>query len=144
MTEPTSGVNPVARDQFWELLRVHLSRRERRHHFYLDAFHERSGTLRSHLANAAGKVLAYDTPGALIKSQGKNSLEEAFIVSLKKRRLKQSWLNRLRPHQPRQRRRFRSEAVSVRVGCWLMRGVKCSKFAATQSAWHLRFSGQCY
>ncbi|MCK7474938.1 MAG: ATP-binding cassette domain-containing protein [Rhodopseudomonas palustris] len=51
LDEPTSGVDPVARDGFWQML-IDLSRNGRRHHLHFHPLHERGGALRPHLADA--------------------------------------------------------------------------------------------
>lgn len=51
LDEPTSGVDPVARDMFWQLM-VDLSRQDKVTIFYLDPFYERSGTLRPNVIDA--------------------------------------------------------------------------------------------
>ena len=51
LDEPTSGVDPAARDMFWRHL-GELARRGRRDHLRLDPFHERGRTVRPHLADA--------------------------------------------------------------------------------------------
>jgi ribosome-dependent ATPase len=81
LDEPTSGVDPVARDQFWELL-IYLSREKGVTIFISTHFMNEAERCDRISLMHAGKVLACDTPGALIKSHGKNSLEEAFIVCL--------------------------------------------------------------
>src|SRR5882724_8338623 len=81
LDEPTSGVDPVARDQFWELL-IHLSREKGVTIFISTHFMNEAERCDRISLMHAGKVLACDTPDALIKSHGKNSLEEAFIVCL--------------------------------------------------------------
>jgi len=81
LDEPTSGVDPVARDQFWELL-IHLSREKGVTIFISTHFMNEAERCDRISLMHAGKVLACDTPDALIKSSGKNSLEEAFIVCL--------------------------------------------------------------
>jgi ribosome-dependent ATPase len=78
LDEPTSGVDPLARDRFWELL-IHLSRNEGvtifvSTHFMNEA--ERCGRIS---LMDSGRVLATDTPAALIASRGAVNLEEAFI-----------------------------------------------------------------
>src|SRR5262249_62406090 len=81
LDEPTSGVDPVARDQFWELL-IYLSREKGTTIFISTHFMNEAGRCdRISLMNA-GKVLACDTPVRLTTSRGKSSLEEAFIACL--------------------------------------------------------------
>ena len=81
LDEPTSGVDPVARDMFWQLM-VDLARQDRvtifiSTHFMNDA--ERCDRIS---LMHAGKVLASDTPQALVEQRGSASLEEAFIAWL--------------------------------------------------------------
>jgi ribosome-dependent ATPase len=78
LDEPTSGVDPVARDSFWELL-VDLSRRQGVTIFVTTHFmNEGMRCDRISLMNA-GKVLACDDPHKLIDGRGAANLEEAFI-----------------------------------------------------------------
>ena len=78
LDEPTSGVDPVARDSFWELL-VDLSRNQGVTIFVTTHFmNEGMRCDRISLMNA-GKVLACDAPQKLIDGRGAKSLEEAFI-----------------------------------------------------------------
>jgi ribosome-dependent ATPase len=81
LDEPTSGVDPVARDGFWELL-IDLSRRQGVTIFITTHFmNEAMRCDRISLMNA-GKVLAQDTPAEIIRSRHANTLEEAFIAYL--------------------------------------------------------------
>ena len=81
LDEPTSGVDPLARDQFWELL-IDLSRNQGvtifvSTHFMNEAEHcDRISLMDS------GRVLATDTPAGLIKARGVATLEDAFISYL--------------------------------------------------------------
>ncbi len=78
LDEPTSGVDPVARDSFWELL-IDLSRNQGVTIFVTTHFmNEGMRCDRISLMNA-GKVLACDAPQKLIDERGAASLEEAFI-----------------------------------------------------------------
>jgi ribosome-dependent ATPase len=78
LDEPTSGVDPVARDSFWEVL-VDLSRKQGVTIFVTTHFmNEGMRCDRISLMNA-GKVLACDAPQKLIEARGAKSLEEAFI-----------------------------------------------------------------
>jgi len=78
LDEPTSGVDPVARDSFWELL-VDLSRKQGVTIFITTHFmNEGMRCDRISLMNA-GKVLACDAPQKLIESRGAAHLEDAFI-----------------------------------------------------------------
>ncbi|NTX17339.1 ribosome-associated ATPase/putative transporter RbbA [Myxococcus sp. CA051A] len=79
LDEPTSGVDPVARDSFWELL-IDLSRKQGVTIFVTTHFmNEGMRCDRISLMNA-GRVLACDTPQKLIEAQKADSLETAFIA----------------------------------------------------------------
>jgi ribosome-dependent ATPase len=79
LDEPTSGVDPVARDSFWELL-IDLSRKQGVTIFVTTHFmNEGMRCDRISLMNA-GKVLACDAPQKLIEKRGTTSLEDAFIA----------------------------------------------------------------
>jgi ribosome-dependent ATPase len=78
LDEPTSGVDPMARDAFWELL-IDLSRNQGVTIFVSTHFmNEASRCDRLSLMDA-GRVLATDTPANLVLSRGAGSLEEAFV-----------------------------------------------------------------
>ncbi|WP_227027192.1 ribosome-associated ATPase/putative transporter RbbA [Corallococcus soli] len=78
LDEPTSGVDPVARDSFWELL-IDLSRKQGVTIFVTTHFmNEGMRCDRISLMNA-GRVLAADSPQKLIEARKADSLETAFI-----------------------------------------------------------------
>jgi ribosome-dependent ATPase len=78
LDEPTSGVDPLARDQFWELL-GRLSRDEGVTVFVSTHFmNEAERCDRIALMNA-GRVLAMGAPAQLMKMRGRDNLEDAFI-----------------------------------------------------------------
>jgi ribosome-dependent ATPase len=78
LDEPTSGVDPVNRDSFWELL-IDLSRREGVTIFITTHFmNEGMRCDRISLMNA-GKVLVQDSPEKIISNRHAQTLEEAFI-----------------------------------------------------------------
>jgi len=82
LDEPTSGVDPVARDAFWQLL-VDLSRTDKVTIFISTHFmNEAERCDRISLMND-GQVLASDAPGEIVKRRGAQTLEEAFIAYLK-------------------------------------------------------------
>ena len=81
LDEPTSGVDPVARDQFWELL-IKLSRERGVTIFISTHFMNEAERCDRISLMQAGKVLACDTPMALIRARGKSTLEETFIAYL--------------------------------------------------------------
>ena len=78
LDEPTSGVDPVARDSFWELL-IDLSRKQGVTIFVTTHFMNEAMRCDRISLMHAGKVLAADAPQKLIDARGAASLEEAFI-----------------------------------------------------------------
>ncbi|MEQ0106688.1 MULTISPECIES: ribosome-associated ATPase/putative transporter RbbA [Klebsiella] len=81
LDEPTSGVDPVARDMFWQLM-VDLARQDRVTIFISTHFMNEAERCDRISLMHAGKVLASDTPQALVEQRGSTSLEEAFIAWL--------------------------------------------------------------
>ena len=81
LDEPTSGVDPVARDRFWELL-VDLSRHQGVTIFVSTHFMNEAARCDRIALMDSGKVLATDTPAALIASRRASTLEGAFISYL--------------------------------------------------------------
>ena len=78
LDEPTSGVDPVARDAFWRHL-AELSRRDRVTIFISTHFMNEAARCDRISLMHAGKVLDSDTPAALQAKRGAATLEEAFI-----------------------------------------------------------------
>ena len=81
LDEPTSGVDPVARDAFWRLL-AELSRRDRVTIFISTHFMNEAERCDRMSMMHAGKVLDSDAPAKLVEKRGAATLEEAFIGSL--------------------------------------------------------------
>ena len=83
LDEPTSGVDPVARDRFWELL-IELSR----HHgvTIFISTHFMNEAIRCDRISLmhAGRVLAQGAPAEIVKDAGVADLEEAFILHLQR------------------------------------------------------------
>ncbi|MER1967042.1 ribosome-associated ATPase/putative transporter RbbA [Castellaniella sp. GW247-6E4] len=78
LDEPTSGVDPVARDEFWQLL-VTLSRRDRVTIFISTHFMNEAERCDRMSMMHAGRVLDSDRPAELMRKRGAHTLEEAFI-----------------------------------------------------------------
>ncbi|KJH79703.1 ribosome-associated ATPase/putative transporter RbbA [Stutzerimonas stutzeri] len=82
LDEPTSGVDPVARDGFWELL-VQLSREDGVTIFISTHFMNEALRCDRISLMHAGRVLDSDTPQALMAKRGLPTLEATFIAYLK-------------------------------------------------------------
>ncbi|PND30882.1 multidrug ABC transporter ATP-binding protein [Achromobacter pulmonis] len=78
LDEPTSGVDPIARDAFWRLL-IELSRRDRVTVFISTHFMNEAERCDRMSMMHAGKVLDSDVPARLVEKRGAKTLEEAFI-----------------------------------------------------------------
>jgi ribosome-dependent ATPase len=78
LDEPTSGVDPVARDGFWELL-ANLSRRDGVTIFVSTHFMNEGERCDRISLMHAGRVLATGVPAALVRARGATTLDEAFI-----------------------------------------------------------------
>ncbi len=78
LDEPTSGVDPVARDEFWDIL-ARLSRDDKVTIFISTHFMNEGMRCDRISLMHAGKVLVYDTPDNLAHERGSASLNETFI-----------------------------------------------------------------
>lgn len=85
LDEPTSGVDPLARDQFWELL-IDLSRNQGVTIFVSTHFMNEAARCDRLSLMHEGRVLATDTPDGLIKARGAKDLEDAFIGFIEQER----------------------------------------------------------
>ena len=81
LDEPTSGVDPLARDRFWEAL-IDLSRKQDVTIFVSTHFMNEAERCDRISLMDSGRVLATGTPAQLIKSRGVATLEDAFISYL--------------------------------------------------------------
>lgn len=78
LDEPTSGVDPIARDGFWQIL-IDLARRDRVTIFISTHFMNEAERCDRISLMHAGLVLVSDTPAAIMQKRGATTLEEAFI-----------------------------------------------------------------
>jgi ribosome-dependent ATPase len=83
LDEPTSGVDPVARDRFWELL-IELSRQQGVTIFISTHFMNEAMRCDRISLMHAGRVLAQGAPAEIVKEAGAADLEEAFIQHLQR------------------------------------------------------------
>lgn len=81
LDEPTSGVDPIARDTFWELL-IDLSRKQGVTIFISTHFMNEAERCDRISLMHAGLVLADGTPAELMQQRGAETLEDAFIAYL--------------------------------------------------------------
>ena len=81
LDEPTSGVDPVARDMFWQLM-IDLSRQDHVTIFISTHFMNEAARCDRISLMHAGKVLVSDTPAQLTLRREAKTLEQAFIMYL--------------------------------------------------------------
>jgi ribosome-dependent ATPase len=78
LDEPTSGVDPIARDMFWQMM-ADLSRQDRVTIFISTHFMNEAERCDRISLMHAGRVLVCDTPAGVIAGRGEKTLEAAFI-----------------------------------------------------------------
>ncbi|MDT3669116.1 MAG: ribosome-associated ATPase/putative transporter RbbA [Aromatoleum sp.] len=81
LDEPTSGVDPIARDNFWRLM-IGLARNDRVTIFISTHFMNEAERCDRISLMHAGRVLDSDTPAELVRKRGAATLEAAFIAYL--------------------------------------------------------------
>jgi len=78
LDEPTSGVDPIARDMFWQMM-VDLSRNDQVTIFISTHFMNEAERCDRISLMHAGRVLVCDSPAGVRERQGATTLEAAFI-----------------------------------------------------------------
>ncbi len=81
LDEPTSGADPIARDEFWRIL-AELSRRDNVTIFVSTHFMNEAELCDRVSLMHAGKVLVTDAPAAIVAARAAANLEGAFIAFL--------------------------------------------------------------
>ena len=81
LDEPTSGVDPIARDQFWQSM-IDLSRNDKVTIFISTHFMNEAERCDRISLMHAGKVMVSDTPAVITEQRSAATLEEAFIAYL--------------------------------------------------------------
>ena len=82
LDEPTTGVDPLSRRQFWELIERMRARREGMSVMIATAYMEEAERFDWLAAMSAGKVLATGSPAEIKARAGAATLEEGFIALL--------------------------------------------------------------
>ncbi|HEY0183890.1 MAG TPA: ribosome-associated ATPase/putative transporter RbbA [Rhodopila sp.] len=82
LDEPTTGVDPLSRRQFWELIDLMRSRRQGMSLVVATAYMEEAERFDALVAMNAGKVLASGSPASLKQTTGEATLENAFVALL--------------------------------------------------------------
>ena len=81
LDEPTSGVDPIARDDFWQIM-IDLARNDKVTIFISTHFMNEAERCDRISLMHAGKVLACGPPASLVEQRKAKSLEETFIKYL--------------------------------------------------------------
>ena len=137
LDEPTSGVDPVARDGFWEHL-IDLSRRDKVTIFVSTHFINEAGRCDRISLMSAGKVLVIDTPdGVVEEARRRRRWKTPSSATWKTRRRKARPPSRRQRRNPRRPRRLRPAANSdlrpeptsapgsASSGCWQTATANC-------------------
>jgi ribosome-dependent ATPase len=99
LDEPTSGVDPVARDAFWRTL-IDLSRNDGVTIFLSTHFMNEAERCDRISLMHRGRVLAVGAPHELVEQRGSHSLEDAFISYLEEAAASESTNKSAPPPQP--------------------------------------------
>jgi len=80
LDEPTTGVDPLSRRQFWDLIDDIRASRPAMTVIVATAYMDEAAGFDRVIAIDDGRVIADDTPAAVVKAAGAASLEEAFAA----------------------------------------------------------------
>ncbi|RQR26295.1 ribosome-associated ATPase/putative transporter RbbA [Burkholderia sp. Bp9142] len=100
LDEPTTGVDPLSRAQFWELIGRIRAARPAMSVLVATAYMDEARRFDRLIAMDAGRVLATGSPGELLARTGCDTLEAAFIALLPEDRRHGHQPVRIEPYQP--------------------------------------------
>ena len=146
LDEPTSGVDPIARDAFWRSM-IDLSRDDGVTIFLSTHFMNEAERCDRISLMHAGKVLAVGAPMDLVKERGSDSLEDTFVGYL----ADAAGIDRTKKVEAPPPEAMPSEAepihrhgASISRACGRTRGAKPSNCCAIRSGSPLRSSGPSF
>ncbi len=82
LDEPTTGVDPLSRGQFWDLINTIRARRPQMSVIVATAYMDEAQRFEWLIAMDDGKVIAHRTPQELLAKTGEPNLDDAFIALL--------------------------------------------------------------
>ena len=82
MDEPTTGVDPLSRRQFWELVKDMSTHHSGMSIIIATAYMDEAQHLDWLVMMEGGRVLASGTPGELKEKTGRTTIEDAYIAML--------------------------------------------------------------
>jgi ribosome-dependent ATPase len=100
LDEPTTGVDPLSRRQFWELINRMRARRAGISVIVATAYMEEAESFDWLIAMNAGKVIAAESPTELKNSTGEATIEGAFVELLPERQRAGHYVLTIPPRLP--------------------------------------------
>ena len=118
LDEPTTGVDPLSRAQFWELIDRIRTARPAMSVLVATAYMDEARRFDWLIAMDAGRVLATGSPGDLLARTGCDTLEAAFIALLPEARRRGHQPVVIEPFQPDQAAGYaiEADALTMRFG----------------------------
>ncbi|MGE4372796.1 MAG: ribosome-associated ATPase/putative transporter RbbA [Xanthobacter sp.] len=118
LDEPTTGVDPLSRRQFWDLIDSIRARRPLMSVIVATAYMDEASRFDWLAAMDEGKVIAEGSPAEILKRASKSSLDEAFIALLppEKRGQHQAVVVPPRPEEPDATPAIEAEGLTRRFG----------------------------
>ena len=118
LDEPTTGVDPLSRGQFWDLINTIRARRPQMSVVVATAYMDEAQRFDWLMAMDDGKIIAHGTLQEMLDKAGEPTLEEAFIALLpeQKRALHQKVIVRPRVAGPDEVPAIEAEGLTRRFG----------------------------